>query len=391
MNIDRKYPTVASMRAAAERSVPRFAFEYLVGGIGAELGLRRNRLALDAVKLRPRYITNCKPDLTCTLLGRNYDLPIGISPMGLTGLIWPGAAELLAATAKSHNIPFALSVFATTRLERIAELAPEHAWFQLYLLDEPAIEQDLIVRAKRAGYQTLIVTIDVPTATRRERDIRNGLSVPPRFDLRTLLQIMQRPRWGLHMFRTRVPEFENVKPYVPGKPRLAELGAFIAKTMEGHASVTRLKHIRDQWSGKVIVKGVLDPADAEACKKMGVDAIVVSNHGGRQLDAAPAAIEVLAEVRRAIGTSMPLLVDGGIMSGLDIARAMACGADFVLLARAFMFGLAALGRRGGDHVVTLLREELRSTMAQLGCQDLADLPTFRWESGQESGCLPAEI
>ncbi len=379
MNVDQKYPTVTSMESAAKRRVPRFAFEYMVGGIGAELGLRRNRQALDAVRLRPRYLTSCKPNLACTLLGRTYDLPFGVSPMGLSGMIWPGSAELLAVTAQNHKIPFALSMFATTRLERIAQLAPQYAWFQLNASNDEAIEEDLVARAQRSGYETLVVTIDVPTATRRERDIRNGLSIPPRFDVRTLLQILQRPAWMIHTLQTGIPEFENLRPYLPRKLSLVELGEFLARILEGHVSVERLKGIRDRWPGKLVVKGVLDPADAVACKGIGVDAIVVSNHGGRQLDAAPAAIEVLAEVKRAIGANLPVLVDGGIRSGLDIARAMACGADFVLLGRAFMFGVAALGRKGGDHVISVLREELRSTMGQIGCEELTDLPRFVWK------------
>jgi isopentenyl diphosphate isomerase/L-lactate dehydrogenase-like FMN-dependent dehydrogenase len=378
MNIDRKYPSVASMEVAARRRVPRFAYEYMAGGIGPELALRRNREALDAVRLRPRYLTTGKPDLRRTLLGHAYDLPFGVAPMGLTGLIWPESAEFLALTARRHNIPFILSMFATTHLEKIAELAPEHAWFQFYFSTDRAIDEDIIARAQRSGYRTLVVTIDVPTATRRERDIRNGLSVPPRLDLGTLFQILRRPAWALQTLRVGVPKFENVKPYLREKMTLAELGEFVATMTEGHVSPDRLRGIRDRWPGKLVVKGVLDPADAELCKEIGVDAIIVSNHGGRQLDASPAAIEALSRIRRAIGAELPVLVDGGIRSGLDIVRAMACGADFVFLGRAFMCAIAALGRVGGDHVVSVLREELRSSMAQLGCWQLATLPDFIW-------------
>lgn len=366
------------MEAAAKRRVPRFAFEYLVGGIGDELGLRRNREALQAVMLRPRYLTSCRPALACSLLGRSYDLPIGISPVGLSGLIWPGSANILALAAKRHNVPFILSMFATTRLEEIRQLAPEHTWLHLCVLSDRTVEHDIITRARRSGYETLVVTIDAPAATRRERDIRNGLSVPPRFDIGTVFQILQRPVWALRMLQTGIPEFENLKPYAPRKLTLAELGEFISRLTEGHVSVERLKEIRERWPGKLIVKGVLDPMDALVCKEIGVDAVIVSNHGGRQLDAAPAAIEVLADVRSAVGPGMPILLDGGIRSGLDIARALARGADFVFLARAFMFGVAALGRHGGDHVISILREELRSTMGQLGCQELATLPSFLW-------------
>ncbi|MFM9844272.1 MAG: alpha-hydroxy acid oxidase [Dongiaceae bacterium] len=381
MNADRKYPTVRSLEPAAKRRVPRFAFEYLVGGIGDEVGLRRDRQALDAVKLRPRYLTDCRPALGCTLLGRTYDLPIGISPMGLSGLIWPRSANILALAAKRHNIPFALSMFATTSLEEIGQLAPGHVWFQLYVPNDRAIEHDLIARARHLGYEILVVTIDVPTATRRERDIKNGLSVPPRLEFGTVLQILRRPVWALHTLQTGIPEFENIKPYLPRKLTLAELGKYVSEIAEGHVSVERLKSIRERWPGKLVVKGILDPADALACKATGVDAVIVSNHGGRQLDAAPAAIEVLADVKNAVGASMPVLLDGGIRSGLDVARALASGADFVFLARAFMFGIAALGRDGGDHVISILREELRSTMGQLGCQELTALPSFIWKGG----------
>ena len=379
MNLDRKFPTVASLVDAAKRRLPRFAFDYLVGGIGPELGLRENRQALDKVKLRPRYLTSSVPDLGSRLMGRSYSLPIGVSPMGLTGLQWPRAAEFLAATAQRERIPFVLSMFATTRMERIAEIAPNSAWFQLYILTDPAIELDLIARARRSGYDVLVVTIDVPTATRRERDIRNGLSVPPRLDAITLLQIMRRPRWAFCTLRWGIPEFENLKPYIPANLSLVGLSEYISRLTEGNVSLERLKGIRDKWPGKLVVKGVLHPADAVACRQIGADAIVVSNHGGRQLDAAPAAIDVLDELKRATGDTMPVLVDGGVMSGLDIARALSRGADFVLIGRAFMLGIAALGQDGGNHVAQLLREELRSTMGQLGCSNLADMPSFAWK------------
>jgi L-lactate dehydrogenase (cytochrome) len=315
---------------------------------------------------------------------RSYSLPIGVSPMGLTGMQWPGAAEFLAATAQRQKIPFVLSTFATTRMERIAEIAPDAAWFQLYVLTEPAIEADLIARAQRSGYDVLVVTIDVPTATRRQRDIRNGLSVPPRIDVTTLLQILGRPKWALSTLRWGIPEFLNLKPYFPTNMSLADLGEYISRLTEGHVSLERLKEIRDSWPGKLVVKGVLHPADAEACRQIGADAIIVSNHGGRQLDAVPAAIDVLDDVKRACGDAMPVMVDGGIMSGLDIARALSRGADFVLIGRAFILGIAALGQDGGNHVVRLLREELRSTMGQLGCSRLADLPSFVWKQPEHA-------
>jgi len=296
--------------------------------------------------------------------------------MGLTGLILPKSAEMLARAAHAHNIPFVLSMFATAALEDIARLAREHAWFQLCVPNDSSVTQDLLQRAQAAGYRTLVVTIDVPTRTRRHRDIRNGLSVPPRTDLRTLLQILRRPGWALLTLRNGLPEFKNLTAYLPTGLSLSEVGIRIDALFEGHVSTERVKAIRNRWSGKLIVKGVLDPVDALACKGIGVDAVVVSNHGGRQLDAAPSPVEVLSDIKRAVGTSMPVLMDGGIRSGLDIARALAAGADFVLLGRAFMFAVAALGAEGCNHVISLLAEELRSTLGQVGCPRPSALGDF---------------
>jgi L-lactate dehydrogenase (cytochrome) len=378
MEIARKYPGVADLERAARRRIPSFAWDYLIGGIGPENCLTRNRAALDAILLRPRYLCDIKtPDLDVTLMGRRYDLPFGVAPVGLGGLIWPKAAELLAEAARRHNIPFALSSYATASLEAVAQIAPVHAWLQHYVSNRPEIENDLIARAKVAGYETLIVSVDIPTVTKRDRDIKNGLSVPPRFDLWTVLQILSRPRWAMTMLGAGTPEFQNLAHYAPPGASLAELGAFLGEVMEGHVTPERLKAIRDAWPGKLVVKGVLDPADAEECRRLGADALVVSNHGGRQLDAAPTAPEVVAEIHAAVGNGMAILADGGVRSGLDVARLLACGADFVLLGRAFMFGVAAVGALGGDHVIAILREELRSTLAQIGCRRVADLPRFR--------------
>jgi len=378
MDIRRKYPGIADLQRAAPRRVPGFAWEFLIGGVGAETCLGRNRAAFDAIRFMPHYLGGAvRPDLSATLMGRRYDLPFGVAPMGLGGLIRPRAAEVMAAAATRANIPFTLSSYATVGLEEIARIAPEHAWFQHYVTNRPEIEHDLIGRAQATGYETMIVTIDVPTAAKRDRDIRNGLSVPSRFDLRTLAQILARPRWALDTLRTGLPEFRMLTPYVSKGASLTELGAFLTEVMEGHVTPERLKAIRDACPGRLVVKGVLDPTDAEECRRIGADALVVSNHGGRQLDAAQTAPEVLAEVRAAAGSNMAILADGGMRSGLDVARMLAAGADFVLLGRAFMFGVAALGARGGDHVVATLAEELCSTLGQIGCARIADLPRFR--------------
>ncbi len=376
MDLDKRYPSVAVMEAGARKRLPRFAHDFFTGGIGPEVGLRRNREVLDGVKLMPRYLRDANAvDTSHTLFGVRYDVPFGVAPIGLGGIIWPRAAEILAAAAKRHNMPFALSSFASADLEEIAAIAGSHAWFQLYVPVDPEMERSLLDRAKQAGYPVLVITIDVPTGTRRERDLRNGLSVPLRFDLGTLWQIATHPAWALASLSAGVPRLEVIKRYLPDGGRGPITRAVQSKLTVGHVTPERLKAIRDSWPGKLVVKGVLSAEDAERCKTIGVDGMLVSNHGGRQLDAAPAPVEVLSEIKRAAGPDIAILADGGLRSGLDAARLLASGADFVLGGRAFMFAVAALGEKGGDHVMTVLKEELRSSMSQLGCTAVDQLPS----------------
>ncbi len=367
------------MRKAAERRIPRFAFEYLVGGIGAETCLARNRSVLDQVILNPQYITNgsISPDLSHSILGENYAVPFGVAPLGLSGLMWPRAAELLAATARRHNIPFVLSTFATATLEKIGEIARENAWFQLYLPGDDAIAQDLLKRAENAGYQTLVVTVDIPVFTRRDRDLRNGLTVPPRRDISTLWQILSRPRWAVETLIHGTPQFRNLTPYAPTGAGTSEVAEFLSSMIGGHVSSDKLKQIRDRWKGRLVIKGILNPADARLGQEIGADALIVSNHGGRQLDAARSAVEAIPDIRKTVGLDLPLIADGGVSCGLDIARMLACGADFVLIGRAFIYAVAALGVNGGDHVMKVLTEEFKATLGQLGCSSPVDLPDFR--------------
>ena len=377
MNLERRYPCIDYMEKKARQRIPRFGWDYMAGGIGREVVLSENITALDRVKLRPRYLVDDadKIDTSHSLLGTPYSSPFGVAPLGLGGLVWPCAAEHLARAAKQHRIPFALSGFATSSIEQIGTIGG-HNWYQHYATKDQGINQELLQRAWAAGFDVLIVTVDIPAGTRRDRDIRNGLSIPPEFNLRTLFDIATHPAWALAMMRQGIPEFLSFKPYLPSKLSLAELGQYLRELIDMHVSLEKLHWYRQQWPGQLIVKGILDAKEARSCVNIGTDAIVVSNHGGRQLDAAQTAIEALPLIRAAVGKNFPLLADGGIRTGLDIARYLALGADFVLLGRAFMFALGAIGSNGGDHAMSVLQNELIATLGQLGCPRVKRLPEF---------------
>ena len=366
------------MRKAARKRIPRFAYDYLSGGIGLHGALQNNRDALDNVIIVPRYLVDNAdhPQTRCTLLGKSYDFPFGVAPIGLGGIIWPRAAQHLASAAHSHNIPFCLSGFATASMEEIAGIAGENAWYQHYMCADEKLNEILLQRALECGYENLVITVDIPTVTRRDHDIRNGLSVPPRFNLRTLCDVARRPRWAMETFLSGVPRFQNYMEFFPKNANLEKIGLFIQEVIEGHVSLERLKRVRDQWPHNLIVKGVLDPDDASDCVRTGVDAMVVSNHGGRQLDAAPSAIDCLPAIRGTVGPDFPLIADGGVLTGLDIVRYLGKGADFVFAGRAFMYAVGAMGKPGAAHVMNVLSEEYRCTMAQVGCGKIADLPAF---------------
>ena len=377
--LDRRFPSIASMERATKRRIPKFAFDYLQGGIGAEACLTGNRRALDNVQLAPRYLPTepIQPVLEMNLFDREFPMPFAASPIGLSGLMWPRAAEHIARAATRHGLPLGLSSFATSSIEEIGAIAGDLLWFQLYCTEKSEIENDLIDRAESAGCEVLVVTVDIPTVTRREKDIANGLSVPPKFDLATLSQVALRPTWAFATLRAGIPRFKTLLPYIPGGSTLDASAIFLRDMVEGHVTVQKLERIRDRWRGRLIVKGILTAEEALLCQDLGADAIVISNHGGRQLDAAPPIPHVLPEIRAAVGPDFPLIADGGVRSGLDIARLIACGANFVLAGRAFVYAVAAAGETGVDHAIFLLREELKQTLSQIGCQELGDLATHR--------------
>jgi L-lactate dehydrogenase (cytochrome) len=380
-DFDSENPSIEHLREKARRRMPRFAFEYLEGGCNSELNLRRNTEEIREVRLRPRYLRDyAGASLQTEILGQQYEAPFGIAPIGLQGLMWPRATEILARAASVHNVPFILSTVATASIETVAEITGGRAWFQLYHPAETDLRDKLLDRAKAAGLPVLVILADTPTFAYRPKEIRNGLSIPPRMSLRNLLQMITCPSWCMGQLAAGAPEFKTIKPYIPKGLNMKHLGLFMNKTFSGRLTADRIKALRDRWPGKLVVKGVVTAEDAALALELGADGLIVSNHGGRQLDAGDSTIRSLAALRSEFGDKTTLMLDSGVRSGPDVACAIASGAKFVFMGRSFMYGVAALGDRGGGHTLIMLKRQLQQVMEQLGCARVTDLPQHLLQS-----------
>lgn len=369
------YPSVDDLREKARKRIPRFAFEYLDGGCNEDVNLHRNTSDIREVELKPYYLNaHAGSDMKTELFGHVYDAPFGISPVGLQGLMWPNAPEILARAAHRHNVPFILSTVTTSSIERIGELTEGRAWFQLYHPADNALRDDILNRVEAAGYPVLVILSDVPTFGYRPRDIRNGLAMPPRMTFRNMLQIAGHPNWALRTLFHGQPAFETMKPYMPKGLNMKHLGLWMNRTFSGRLNEEKIKPIRDRWKGKLVVKGIASVEDAETAVRLGLDGIIVSNHGGRQLDAGESSIHALAPIVGQYGQKLKIMMDSGLRSGPDIARALATGAAFTFLGRTFMYGVAALGAEGGDHTIAILKTQLQQVMEQICCARTADFP-----------------
>ncbi|MEM8565054.1 MAG: alpha-hydroxy acid oxidase [Bacteroidota bacterium] len=369
-----KYPDIEYLRVKAKKRVPRFAFDYLEGGCNSELNLKRNTEQIRDIQLRPYYLREvADPKMDVELFGKVYSAPFGIAPIGLQGLMWPKATEILAKAAFDHNIPFILSTVATASLEKISEITEGSAWFQLYHPAEADLRNDLLKRAEEAEYPVLCVLCDVPSFGYRSKEIRNGLAIPPKMTWNNIIQIMSHPTWSISTLFAGAPEFKTLKPYIPKGMSLRHLGMFMNKTFDGRLSEERLMAIRDRWKGKLVMKGVASEEDVEKCVRIGLDGVIVSNHGGRQLDHGQSAVRALRPIAAGYKDKITIMMDSGIRTGPDIASTLAAGASFTFLGRSFMYGVAALGRKGGHHTISILKKQLQQVMEQLCCLKPEDM------------------
>ena len=375
MSFNSDYPSVDDLRTKAQKRIPKFASEYLDGGCNEDVSLARNTAEIRKIQLQPRYLRNYgTSSMKTKILGIEFDAPFGIAPVGLQGLMWPNTPAILASAAHNHNIPFVLSTVTTMDIEKASELTEGNAWFQLYNPVDHAIRDSIIDRAEVAGCPVLVLLCDVPTFGFRPRDFRNGLALPPKMTMTNMLQILRKPTWAYNTLKYGQPTFETLKPYTPEGLNLKQLGAFMDETFSGRLNAEKIKPIRDRWKGKLVLKGVASLQDTEDAIKLGFDGIIVSNHGGRQLDAAQSTINSLIEIAPKYSDQIEIMMDSGLRSGPDIARAIACGAKFTFMGRTFVYGTGALGKKGGDHTIGMLKTQFKQVMDQLCCERVEDLP-----------------
>lgn len=373
--VHRRFPTTAWLRRKGPSQVPLFAFEYGDGGAGSDVGINHNWAAFDAFKFVPRYgVTNALPPVETTLFGVRYNAPFGVAPMGGPALVWPGADKLCAQAAQAAGVPYTLGVAGGAVIEEIAAVAPDVFWLQLYRFarDDHKVGFDLVRRAAAAGVKTLTLTLDVPVRTTRSREARAGLANEFRPNARMLWEMIQRPAWLMAMVRHGMPRFATLRDYLPPGAGTNDTIRFAREEMAGAFSWDEIARYRERWHGPMLLKGILHPADAERAVALGIDGIWVSNHGGRQIEALMPSIDCLPAIVRAVGSRATVVIDSGVRSGHDVARALALGASAAFAGKAFLWGLAALGDRGPAHVIDLFMDELRSSLGQIGARSLAE-------------------
>ena len=360
--------SIKDARELSRKRLPKLVFDFIDGASGDEKLAEINSRALDQIRLEPKVLRNVeKRSLKKKVLGYEFDFPFGFAPMGMTNLSWPGADSMLAAESARNNIPTCVSMASTTTLEKMYELSEGHSWMQLYIFQDENFVMELLDRAKNTGYEVAILTVDVPVLSRRTRDDKNGFSYPFKIGPKQFFDFATHPTWSLSTLLSGIPKPMN---YVTSK---SGDGIFKRKESRGSTDWDTLKRVRDKWKGKLIIKGVMSPDDAKLIKDAGADAIQVSNHGGRQLDSATAAINMLPLIRKSVGGEFPLIFDSGIRSGSDIVRALAFGADYAMIGRPVMYAMGADGRKGLRRIVEIIKEEASTTLGLVGLNDINDI------------------
>lgn len=362
---------IEDLRALHQRRAPRMFYDYCDSGSWTEGTYRANEEDFRKIKLRQRVAVNIdKRSLATTMIGRDVSMPLALAPVGMTGMQHADGEIKAARAAERCGVPFTLSTMSICSIEDVAEHVTKPFWFQLYVMRDRDFSGRLIDRAKAAGCDALVVTLDLQVLGQRHKDIRNGLSAPPKLTIPNIINMATKPHWCLGMLGTKRREFRNIVGHVKGVENMASLSAWTASQFDPSLSWDDLKWIKDRWGGKIILKGILDAEDAELAVKSGADALVVSNHGGRQLDGAPSSIEALPAIASAVGDRIEVWMDGGIRSGQDVLKAVALGARGVMIGRAFVYGLGAMGEEGVVSALEIIRKELDISMAFCGRTDI---------------------
>ena len=360
--------SIKDARDLSRKRLPKLVFDFIDGASGDEKLAEINSIALDQIRLEPKVLRNVeKRSLKKKVLNYEFDFPFGFAPMGMTNLSWPKADSMLAAESARNNIPTCVSMASTTTLEKMYELSEGHSWMQLYIFQDENFVMELLDRAKNTGYEVAILTVDVPVLSRRTRDDKNGFAYPFKIGPKQFFDFATHPTWSLSTLLSGIPKPMN---YVTSK---SGDGIFKRKESRGTTDWDTLKRVRDKWKGKLVIKGVMSPDDAIKIKEAGADAIQVSNHGGRQLDSATAAINMLPLIRKSVGSDFPLIFDSGIRSGSDIVRALAFGADYTMIGRPVMYAMGADGKKGLRRIVEIIKEETSTTLGLVGLNDINDV------------------
>jgi (S)-mandelate dehydrogenase len=376
---------IDDLRKLAKKRLPKIAYDFIEGGTDDEVGLVTNEQAFRKARLVPRYLVDVTTrDQSTTLFGRTYSSPIGIAPTGLAGLFRRGADLMLAEAARDANVPFIMSGSSTGSIEDLGRLAPDHGWYQLYSAKDQSVSEDMIKRSADAGLRTLVFTVDVPEGSNRERNTRNGWGRPLKLTWKTKFEALRHPAWMMEWMKHGTPFFDNWAKYA-NSTDANKVADFVANQNRAPMSWKHVERYRELWKGNLVLKGIMHPDDAIRAHSLGVDGIMVSNHGGRQLDIAPSPLEVLPAIRDAVGDKMTVMFDGGIRRGMDAIVALCMGARFVFVGRPTLYGVTAGGTPGAAKALGIFKREIDITMAQMGATRMADLgPQFlMWKEEED--------